>query len=81
MFSNKLVLVKTNEQKQRRLCKRRVKGYSKSTKAPIAMFAAHTALPATVTIHKHFHKHFYKHLINIFHFFIFSFHKHFITFS
>ena len=51
-FSNELVLVKTNEQKQRRLGRRRVKGYKKSTKASKGAHSR-TALPATVIIHQH----------------------------
>jgi hypothetical protein len=44
--------MQTNEQKQRRLGKRQVKGYKKSTDAPLGAHS-HTALPTTVTIHEH----------------------------
>ena len=44
--------MQTDEQKQRRLGKRRVKGYKKSTQAPHGAHS-HTALPATVIIHQH----------------------------
>ena len=43
--------MQTDEQKQRRLGKRRVKGYKKSTQAPHGAHS-HTALPATVIIHQ-----------------------------
>ena len=44
-FSNELVLVKTNEQKQRRLGRRRVKGYKKSTKASKGAHSHGSELP------------------------------------